>query len=246
MDSLRWAASLTLALGGLACGSGPGGAGDDAGGEGASEGGAGGGGAGHEGGGGGSGITDPCTPFASGVESTAFGAGQGVGQDDLTRLFGPPLGGGALQGSLDVVSLGHGGEVVVSFGDLVIVDGEGADFIVFENAFYVGGDEGHVFAELGTIEVSADGEIWQSFPCDAVDPPYGSCAGWHPVFANSADNDIDPLDPAEAGGDAFDLADVGLSEARFVRVVDRPDLDDPLSGVFDLDAIGVVHGECRP
>jgi hypothetical protein len=65
------------------------------------------------------------------------------------------------------------------------------------------------------------------------------------VFANPATNTIDPLDPAVAGGDPFDLADLaggaGVSEARYVRITDRSDLP----GDFDLDAVAVVHGRCR-
>jgi len=49
---------------------------------------------------------------------------------------------------------------------------------------------------------------------------------------------------ATAGGDAFDLADVGLAEARYVRITDRGDLGG-LAGVFDLDAVGIVNLECR-
>ena len=53
---------------------------------------------------------------------------------------GPPVGGGTDHGSTDVVSLGSGGSIVVSFAPNAIVDGPGADFIVFENPFWIGGD----------------------------------------------------------------------------------------------------------
>ena len=118
------------------------------------------------------------------------------------------------------MSLGDGGSVTLGFGASAIVDGPGPDFIVFENAFQVSGDPGSVFAELATVEVSDDGQTWFTFPCTASAPPYGSCAGWHPVYANPDENAIDPLDPAVAGGDAFDLADAGLGIARFVRIRD--------------------------
>jgi hypothetical protein len=142
------------------------------------------------------------------------------------------------------VSLGNGGWVVVGFEDNAIVDRPGPDFIVFENAFFVGGSEDNVFAELATVAVSDDGEHWVEFPCSASEPPYGQCAGWHPTLANAAENELDPLNPDEAGGDAFDLADVCLAQARFVRITDRPDLDAGLNGVFDLDAVSVVHAAC--
>ena len=143
-----------------------------------------------------------------------------------------------------MLSLGDGGSIVVEFGQ-TIIDGPGPDFIVFENPFDVGGDPKNPFADPGTVEVSADGVTWRGFPCTASAYPYGLCAGWHPVLANSATNQIDPLDSAVAGGDPFDLADLpgdaGVSEVRYVRITDRADL----SGDFDLDAIGVVHGRCR-
>ena len=148
--------------------------------------------------------------------------------------------GGAIAGSLDVVSLGDGGVVVLAFTDNAIVDGPGPDLLVFENAFSFGPDPADVFAELGTVAVSNDGVTWIDFPCTADAPPFGTCAGWHPVFANGDENTIDPTDPATAGGDPFDLADVGLTEARYLRITDRDDLP----AVFDLDAVAIVHGKC--
>jgi hypothetical protein len=145
--------------------------------------------------------------------------------------------------SLDVASLGNGGAITLGFAPSMIVDGPGPDFIVFENPFYAGGEKNSVFAELATVSVSADGQDFQAFPCTATAPPYGSCAGWHPVYANPDKNDIDPTDPTRAGGDAFDLADLGLSEARFVRITDREDLTG-LNGVFDLDAVSIVNAAC--
>jgi hypothetical protein len=125
----------------------------------------------------------------------------------------------------------------------VIVDGDGPDFIVFENAFNVDGDPQKPFAELASVEVSDDGQNFQGFPCTATAYPYGSCAGWHPVFANPDLNTIDPTDPAVAGGDAFDLADLGISQARYVRITDRVDLTGT-NGTFDLDAVSIVHAVC--
>ena len=116
------------------------------------------------------------------------------------------------------------------------------DFVVFENAFWIGGDETQSFAELASIAVSEDGVSWHEFPCGATAPPYGSCAGVQPVFANADDGAIDPLS-FEAGGDRFDLADLGLTRARYVRVTDRADLVG-MDGVFDLDAIGILNAQC--
>ncbi|WP_437672757.1 hypothetical protein [Sorangium sp. So ce131] len=173
--------------------------------------------------------------------SACLGSGQVFGQDRFPDIvLGPPKGAGCCGGSLDVLSLGNGGSIVLAFEGNAIIDGPGADFLVFENAFTRGGDAATVFAELATVEVSEDGAAWSAFPCTAEGPPYGSCAGWRPVHANPEENDIDPLDPSSAGGDPFDLAEIGVSLARFVRITDRADLPD----VFDLDAVGIVHALC--
>jgi len=45
------------------------------------------------------------------------------------------------------------------------------------------------------------------------------------------------------GGDSFDLADLGIAEARFVRIRDLSDAGGPPSAGFDLDVIGAVYLE---
>jgi hypothetical protein len=167
-------------------------------------------------------------------------------------VLGPPVGAGSLAGSLDVVSLGRLGEIVVSFGDNAIVDAPGPDFIVFENAFWAGGDPSRPAAELGEISVSDDGVTWKAFACDpaaANGPPYGACAGWRPVYSTPS-NGISPVDPEAAGGEPYDLADVGLARARFVKVRDLgagttcpPSPPKPNNVGFDLDAVALVHAE---
>ncbi len=180
-----------------------------------------------------------CPRFVTEVVEVTYGPDQNFGRSQMPEVvYGPPRGGGAMSGSLDVVSLGNGGAITVGFDEnQSIVNGPGVDFIVFENAFETGGE---VFAELATVAVSEDGETWQAFPCDAVAPPYGSCAGHRPVML---DGEEGPIDPNTAGGDAFDLADLGVPSARFVRITDRPDIQG-LAGVFDLDAVGIVNSSC--
>jgi len=97
--------------------------------------------------------------------------------------------------------------------------------------------------ELATIAVSPDGEEWFEYPCTATAAPYGACSGARVVYANPGANDIDPTDPLLAGGDPYDLADLGLSEARYVRVTDRADLEGA-AGVYDLDAVAIVNPSC--
>ncbi|WP_437927800.1 hypothetical protein WMF37_00770 [Sorangium sp. So ce291] len=228
-------------------GSGASGAGGDGGAGGSGAGGAGGdggaGGAATTGGaGGGEACTGAETVFASEVVSHLFGPGLSYGQDKFPDIaFGPPRGGGCCGGSTDVVSLGNGGTVTFGFSGNLILDGPGPDFIVFENAFETSPTT--VFAELATVEVSQNGVDWIAFPCTATAAPYGSCAGWHPVLANSKTNSIDSTDPGVAGGDAFDLADLDLSFARYVRITDRPDLTGA-TGVFDLDAVAIANASC--
>lgn len=193
---------------------------------------------------GGSAGAAECSYFATGSPAHEFGPGQNIKQDQFPGpVLGAPKGGGCCKGSLDVVSLGNGGSITLEFGATTIVDEPGPDFIVFENAFYAGGDTEKPFAELATVAVSHDGQSWTEFPCTATEAPYGSCAGWHPTFANADDNDIDPRDPTTAGGEAFDLADIGVTSARFVRVTDRVDIEGA-AGVADLDAVAIVHAQC--
>lgn len=189
-------------------------------------------------------------------------------------VIGPPKGTGLLQGGFDVFSLGFGGEIVLRFTNNVIVDGPGVDFTVFENAFMVENGATLVlerpFADPGVVSVSQDGVTWHEFPCTLEldleeDVVYPGCAGVYPVLSNANNPSTphasvategtildlvgassEPLpDPGGAGGDSFDLAEVGLSWARFVRIVD-PDFPTgdpfgPTNAGFDLDAASAVN-----
>ena len=166
--------------------------------------------------------------------------------DDPTAALGGPGGRGPYQSSYHVVTLGQQGSITLGFDDgLVIANGSGADFIVFENPFIittVPGSIGLMFAELIRVRVSSNGTDFAEFPtwCAAADPghPFGGIdpslvsgfAGVTPVCADANDpyNDLDPFDPAEAGGDAFDLDDLH----------DAPEV---LDGRVDLDAIRYVR-----
>ncbi|MEZ4443599.1 MAG: hypothetical protein R3B72_31295 [Polyangiaceae bacterium] len=181
----------------------------------------------------------PGALFATHVLAVDYGPGQDHGRDFMPDIaLGAPLGGGCCQGSLDVVSLGNGGSIVLAFAGNGIADGPGVDFVVFENPFEVAG--GAIYAELAEVAVSEDGETWHSFPCDATEPPWGACAGHHPVYLEGGEG---PVDPEADGGDGYDLADLGLSQARYLRITDREDLTGD-RGVFDLDAVGIVHPVC--
>jgi len=177
----------------------------------------------------------PGARFATSVVSHHFGTGQNFNQATAFpgAIFGPPEAGN----TASVVSLGNGGWVVLAFANNAIVDGPGPDFTVFENPL-------PVFKELATVAVSEDGTTWHEFPCTAprTASDFGYCAGVEVVRSSSL-NSIDPLDPTVSGGDTYDLADIGVTRARFVRIVDRADIEGA-DGVFDLDAVAIVNAEC--
>lgn len=185
-------------------------------------------------------------PYAQEVVSFKPGAGAGYGQDRFPGVvLGPPDGKGELAGSLDVLSLGVGGELILGFGDRAVVDGPGPDLVVFENPFWFKGQPAEVFAELGRVSVSEDGERWFSFGCDVEAEAPGrwpGCAGWSPTLAYDGWN-LTQVSFAQTGGDGFDLADVGLSRARFVKIEDLSQDGAPPSAGFDLDAVGLIHYE---
>ena len=173
--------------------------------------------------------------FATSVVS--FHQGVGGGLFDTARILGGPHGGGFGNGSLDILTLGAGGDVTLAF-DVTITDGPGADLSVFENGFAFNGG---VYTELCLVEVSTNGIDFARFPTrysgppGPLDPfgslPYGSCAGlsgFMPVLANVSTNAIDPFDPVRSGGESFDLAE--LSADALV-----------LQGLVDLDAIHFVR-----
>lgn len=184
-------------------------------------------------------------PFADRVVSYRLGEGGGLNEGDLPDIvLGAPRGGGLYQGSLHVLSLGVGGEIVLEMTDYLIFDGDGADFTVFENPFQVASDSQVTFAEPGIVGVSEDGENFVDFSC-SLTQPYAGCAGVRSVLANAGLNTIDPTDPSVSGGDSFDLEDVGLRSARFIRIRDSGLGLGPIgpgTRGFDLDACVVIHG----
>ena len=185
----------------------------------------------------------------------------GFGQSAMPGIVeGPPVGGGSDQGSTNVVSLGSGGSIVVSFAPNAIIDGPGPDFIVFENPFWIGGNSSDPYAEPGEVSVSDDGTTWTTFPCaptldpqssdgTGVAPPYpANCGGWQVVYSEPG-NGISPVDPTTAGGLALDLATIGVTHAQYVKIVDQTHEACPEGGAgpitngFDLDAIAIVNAE---
>src|SRR5690606_21862302 len=120
----------------------------------------------------------------------------------------------------------------------------GADLLVFVVSFSTGET---TFAEPAYVLVCEDGEQWTAFPCETTGsgtwPPRG-CAGVEPVRPEAGTS----LDPRVAGGDAFDLADVGMDRVRYVRLYDVTEEHygnsqwcEGASGGFDLDAVASLH-----
>ena len=156
---------------------------------------------------------------------------------------------GAAQGEpYDVVCLGRGGEITMTF-DPPIYDGPGWDFAVFENSF------SDVFLELAYVEVSPDGTTFYPFPCDSLtSAPVGEYGTLDPT-------DVDGMAGKYrmAYGTPFDLEDLDtpvdkITHVRILDVVgDGTDTDsqgDPIydpypttgSAGFDMDAIGYAYG----
>jgi len=136
-----------------------------------------------------------------------------------------------------IVSLGKGGYIVLTF-DPPLADKPGPDFIVFENAFRYG--SGQVFDEWMIVKVSQDGEVWYTFPYDSLTGQ--GLAGRTPTGCEGCPpGSINWQDPTEAGGDAYDLAEVGLEWARYVRVEDATRFQTPDRLSADLDGIVAIH-----
>ncbi len=172
------------------------------------------------------------------------GTGQDFGREFFPHnIFGPPDTAARVDrpsaNPHQILSLGMGGEIIVGFRGKVILNGAGPDFVVFENAFRT--PRGKIFAEPALVSVSSDGVNWQTFPWDSL--TLRGCAGVSPTNGSASDF----LDPAQSGGDWFDLAELQLDTVRYIRISDltwwlvqhpeHPFWDPTLSG-FDLDAVG--------
>ncbi|MFT7464916.1 MAG: hypothetical protein ACI9EF_003276 [Pseudohongiellaceae bacterium] len=178
------------------------------------------------------------TPYADQVVSIATAPNQDFGVPD--DMLGPPVGLGNSDGSVDVYSIGTGGEVVL-FLDTPATNGAGTDIIVYENPFLTNLTGWDAYIELAAVAVSTNGVDWANFPNDFDGPvgPYlqgsiqlGADSTWFDGFAGvmpfaANPPTVNPLDVVAGGGDAFDLSDL---------------IDDPtvINGDVDLDFIQYV------
>lgn len=140
-----------------------------------------------------------------------------------------------------LVSLGNGGIITLEVVGGYLTDGPGPDLVVFENPFIINGTNGkEVYAETGVVSVAEinDDAAYTEFPCHKDEKPYRGCAGVVPVRYVPGI----PLD--EVGGDLFDLSEIGVSRAKYIRIRDTgdngPAFVEGTEG-FDLDAIGLIH-----
>jgi hypothetical protein len=211
-------------------------------------------------------YNDPAiVAWATGWVDYAVGANCDASWQTPAKALGPASD-GQLDGLLDIVCLGDGGHIAMTF-DKPICDGEGWDFAVFENSF------SDSFLELAFVEVSTDGVTFVRFDnCSLTPSPVGDYGAIDP-------SNIAGLAGKYRGGHGlgFDLAalanktevtsgHVRLNEIRHVRIVDivgdgstldhrtsawvaahgaNGPIYDPYpttgSAGFDLDAVGVRH-----
>lgn len=178
--------------------------------------------------------------WASDVSQYQVGSSADAMWQDTGQALGPAEG-----NSFDIVSLGRGGLITLTF-DAPITNQDGADFAVFENAF------NDTFLELAFVEVSDGGITFTRFPVRS-----------RTSTAVSTYGTLDPnLIEGFAGavrqgfGTPFDLDDLGLTQITHIRLVDvigdgrhrdadgRP-IYDPYptfgSAGFDLDGIAVLE-----
>ena len=189
--------------------------------------------------------------WATGYEKYQVGEGVDEKWQTPEKALGKAVG-----DSFDVVVLGDGGSIVLTF-NRPIVDGEGADFAVFENSF----DD--KFLELGTVEVSSDGEHFVAFDHYYLGVEKIGSTGGHDArlihgFAGKFKQGVGTMfDLAELAGKPEILdGTLDLNAITHVKIVDvigdgsqldsigNPVYDPyPTSGSagFDLDAVAVIN-----
>jgi len=174
----------------------------------------------------------------------------GSGVDSIWKTPQKAYGKATLDSS-DIVCLGNGGQIVMTF-PRPIRDGIGPDFAVFENGF------SNTYLELAFVEVSSDGVNFYRFPNRSESSALvGAFSGIDPSTLSGLAGKYKlgygtPFDlSALAGSPKLDQENV-----RFLRIVDivgngsaldstGSPIYDPTpttgSGGFDLEAIGVIH-----
>lgn len=164
--------------------------------------------------------------------------------------------GKAVGDSYDVVVLGRGGSITLTF-DTPIANGEGYDFAVFENSF------SSTFLELGWVEVSSNGTDFYRF--GGVSLTQNPVAGFGTVDPTNITGFAGKYQ--QGWGTPFDLEfmdgieGLNIMAINYIRIVDIigdgsefDALGNPIydpyptfqSAGFDLDAIGVINVAAVP
>ncbi len=161
-------------------------------------------------------------------------------------------------------SLGDAGSIELTF-DHEIYNGAGPDFVVFENGFSFGKDSN--FLELAFVEVADSSGRFFRFPAYSLTDtlnqigPFGSlnASKLHNLAGKYLGNYGTPFDLE----DLKDLQGLDLSHIRKIKIIDAIGslqndygskdvngrlINDPwptpfASGGFDLDAVGIIHGD---
>lgn len=185
--------------------------------------------------------------WASGWRDYVVGSDAAASWQTPAKALGKAVG-----DSFDIVSLGNGGRITLTF-DKPIVNGNGYDFAVFENSF------NDTFLELAWVEVSSNGSDFFRFNNYSYTPKaVGAFGAVDPTNIHGLAGKY-----KQGFGTGFDLAElIGISglldinNIGYVRLLDivgnGSELDslgnkiyDPYkttgSAGFDLDAIGVIH-----
>ena len=150
---------------------------------------------------------------------------------------------GELDKSL-AVGASEGGYIIVGF-DSAITDGDGVDFVIWENGFVISGTDGLVYAELGYVSVSTDGVNWVTFASvsetEASSNPYVDPSDVYNLAGNFAAyyTDVEYYE-----GTGFDLSDLANTDAVLNGLVDLSNINyimitDVISGT-DTDSLGNV------
>ena len=174
---------------------------------------------------------------------------------------------GKADGTMGIVSLGDGGTATLFF-DPPIINGEGYDFVIFENGFFNPPTSELAFLELAFVEISSDGKNFVRFPATSntqIDNQLNAFGTINPENINNlAGKDIVNY------GTPFDISILQnrnietiidfnyITHIKLIDVVGSINSDfctydsegniinDPFptpynSSGFDLDAVGVIH-----
>ena len=200
--------------------------------------------------------------WASGYENYKPTPGVDVGWLTPEETLGPVTGDiadVATLGELSQSQIDQGvspGEITLTFGisgDEPIRDVNGLDFVVFENGLFtaydahVGLASGDIFAELGYVEVSTDGDPnhFVRFPSASLTPEFFNAYGTIDMTDVYNLAGKHPNGYGTCTGTAFDLSQlsehpkvldgtVDLDDIKYVRIVDIPGSGDFFDDANDL------------